>query len=81
MKRSSRPDLSYLVEMNLTKSAAASKLGVTSKILDVKCKERFSMTWDEIKQAQRDKKNKELGSKTPGKIFYYSQKQPMWRTR
>jgi methylphosphotriester-DNA--protein-cysteine methyltransferase len=65
-KRSYRGNdvLKQIIDMNLTKSALAKRLGTSPRNLDTKCKEVFGMTFDDYKANERARRNEELSKRT-----------------
>jgi len=78
MRSFNKPGVLELMERNYTKSAAAKRLGVSTKVLDEKCKKASGLTWDEFKAQERDKRNKELSKKPVGAVYYYGAKRTMY---
>ena len=77
MRRFDPKQLALIVEMNLTKVAAARRMGLTPEGLDIKCKLVYDLKWDEIKALQRTIRNKELSNKRIGQMHYHGTRKPM----
>lgn len=65
-----KSDINDLLDMNLTKAAAAKRARCTPKTLDKECIKEFGKNWTELKAKQRQSKNEALRDKVTGEFYY-----------